>query len=185
MFFSTDWGAAHSLSFSMASLISFSMPISSKSGVSYWLCGNSGQISKQNSWQHTVVRLSLLGFLTLLMSCLRAVEISVSFSAIILCRPWSCCSLNSRGRALPLRKASLARCTACLSMQSPSPLEVIIHGLLNNEPSAWNYTMNYISPCIYTRPSLAFYGNDQISLSPYPPPPCTVFFKTISKVVDI
>ncbi|TNN63660.1 hypothetical protein EYF80_026078 [Liparis tanakae] len=41
---STDRGAAHSFSFSKASLISFSMPISSKSGVSYWLCGKSSRL---------------------------------------------------------------------------------------------------------------------------------------------
>lgn len=54
--------------------------------------------------------------LTLLMSCLRAVQISFSFSVTIRCSSWSCCSLNSMGRVLPLRKASLARFSACFSM---------------------------------------------------------------------
>lgn len=121
MFFSAGRGAAHSPNFSMASLISFSMPMSSNSGVSYWLCRKPNTLSvRQVKGQcHMPVSLPL----TLLMSCLTAVEISVSFSVIILCRAWSCCSLKSTGRVLPLRKASLARCTACRSIQTPAGQE--------------------------------------------------------------
>lgn len=125
MFFSAGRGAAHSPSFSIASLISFSMPISSKSGVSYWLCRKPSTLSVRQvkGQRHKYYLHQCLCPLTLLMSCLTAVEISVSFSVIILCRAWSCCSLNSTGRVLPLRKASLARCTACLSIHTPAGQE--------------------------------------------------------------
>jgi hypothetical protein len=47
-FLSTGRGAAHWASFDTARLISFSRPINSNSGVSYWLCGTQGEVYSVN-----------------------------------------------------------------------------------------------------------------------------------------